>query len=152
MHREGGPAGLLLLGELARHALIGQGMPATGGSLAAQILLGHDRDGGVEHLPHAGLEQQRHLHDGGARRRCGGARLLQPLGDALTDQRPQQTLKPASLLGVLESLAGHRRAVDDAPRRHRLAPARHDGVAHLRAAIELVYDRVRGEHRRSQAL
>ena len=48
-----GPRGLLLLGELARLALVDQGVAARLGALAAHLLGGDDGDGRVEDALHA---------------------------------------------------------------------------------------------------
>ena len=61
--------GLLLLPELASCPLVDRLVPAGGGALAPDVVVGDDRDRGVEAGVHAGLEQQRHLDDERRRRR-----------------------------------------------------------------------------------
>ena len=55
------------------------GVAARAGALLAHGLVGHDRDRRVEAVLHAGLEQQRHLDHGGARRVAARVHLGPPL-------------------------------------------------------------------------
>ena len=90
---------------------------ARAGALARAALVGHDRDRVVEGRSMPGLEQQRDLHDGGARAARPGA-LRAPVGHALADPRPQQLLEPLALAsGSAKTRARHRRAVHHAVRR-----------------------------------
>ena len=144
------PGRFLLLRKLARGPLVDRVVAARGGALGAHVLVGDDRDGGVVGAFQAGLEEQRRLHDGGARRRVLVVERGAPPRDARAHQRPQQALEPRALVGGREGLARDGGAVDDAARRHLGAPARGDRVAHLVGAIELVDHGVGGDRGRAQ--
>ena len=86
--------------------------------------------------------------------RGAGARAdsrLAPRGDPLPDARPQQLLEPLALLVGRErarATAGGRPTAG----RDVVAPALHDGGAHLGVVVELVHDRVGRQRRGAEAL
>jgi hypothetical protein len=117
------------------------------------LLPGDDRDRGIEPLLHPGLEQQRHLDDSSRRRGSQRAYVLEPAGDAGSDQWPQQPLQPAPLvLAACERLGGNHTAVDHPRRRNVVSPALDHGVTHKLVPIELMYNDVGGEDLRPQFL
>ena len=123
--------GLLLLGELARLALVDQGVAACRGALAANVVGGDDRDGGVEDAVHAGLEQQRHLDHGdlGAGRAARPARrrsARRPAGGSAT---PARSAARGRRRRSRRSGRGRRRP----PARPRLPSARPGGRAAARS-------------------
>ena len=104
-------ARLLVLGELARGALVDGLVAAGGGALAPHLLVGDDRDRGVEagSMPasnSSGTSTTSAGGDGSRRGLAPRARLSDPLADA----RPEQALEEAALLRVRERASRRRRA------------------------------------------
>ena len=115
-----GPRRLLVLAELARLALVDQGVAAGAArsrrtSSAVTIATVVSKT-----AIHLRLEQQRHLDHGdlGLRRQTG-----QPGADPLADQRMDLPLEPGQLLGIGEDDLADPVAVDPAPGRDLRAPA-----------------------------
>lgn len=72
---------------------------------------GHEQDV-VEHVGHAGLEEQRHLGDQEGWSRPARLLLPRPGVDLPLDLRVQQALEPDELAGVAEDHLRQRRAID----------------------------------------
>src|SRR5829696_4995062 len=96
----------LLLGELARRALVERLVPPRPGPLAPDGLVGHHCNGSVEGRVHPGLEQQRHLDHQRTRRGIARRLLLAPRPQPLADPRPQHPLEPLAVLGGGEGALG----------------------------------------------
>ena len=104
--------GLFLLAQLEALACRELGLVAQGEALPAKTIAGDDRDRHVEATLGAGLEQQRGLDNAGAWRRVKlGERLAEVLRSARRE-RPQQPLKPGSLVVAVENDPCNRLPVD----------------------------------------
>src|SRR4051812_15481772 len=125
-------------------------VPARGRPLTPDVLVGDHGDRGVVDAVHAGLEQERRLDDGGARRRPGPGDLRAPCGDPLGDPRPQESLEPLAVRGRRERDLRDRAPVDRAVRGDVGAPARDDRVADLVGRVQVVDDGVGRERRRAE--
>src|SRR5690242_7879169 len=114
---------LFVLGQLSGVTRVHSSMTSRGGSLTADVLVGHHRDRVVERGLHARLEQQRHLHHRGPRPRIALGDLLAPAVHPLAHARPEHALEPLALIRILEHDRGDSVAVDAPVRRHALAEA-----------------------------
>ena len=105
--------------------------PRAPGALGAHVLVGHDRDRGVERRLHPRFEQERHLDDRGSRRRGERVDLLPPLHHPPADARPELALEPARAPRRRRRRA---RRSASGPARRPAPPRRRGGPPRCRAA------------------
>src|SRR4051812_27392246 len=81
---------LFVLAQLTRSALGNSGMATSARALGADVLVGDDRDGLVEHGFHSSLEQERHFDDSGR----PSFNLFPELGHPSPHHGPQDAFEP----------------------------------------------------------
>jgi hypothetical protein len=113
--------------------------------LPAHLLVGDHGDRRIVGVLHAGLEDERDLHDDRPRRRHARLSVRTPGGDPPAHPRPEVLLEPRALGRVRERVRRDRIAVDRPFRRDVRAPPLDDRIADLVGPVELVHDRVGGQ-------